>query len=171
MVHNPIRGFSMNMMKSLRLAAIAGALLFTSNALALADSTIKATLWDKGTSAEIKTDMGMGMTGDHSKATMGIKLSKDHAKAGNITFKVKNSSKETIHEMVVIPYPADGKVPYSDKDSKFDEDAAGHLGEVSELEPGKSGAVTLDLKPGKYILSCNIATHYANGMWVVFTVE
>jgi uncharacterized cupredoxin-like copper-binding protein len=161
----------MNLMKSLSLAAVAGVLLFSSNAFAAVDSKIKVTLWDKGSSAEIKTDMGMGMTGDHTKSGMGIKVSKDHVKAGNVTFQVKNSSKETVHEMVVIPYPADGKVPYSDKDAKFDEDAAGHLGEVSELDPGKSGSVTLDLKPGKYILSCNIATHYANGMWTVITVE
>lgn len=161
----------MTVMKSFGLAAIAGILLLSSNAFAAVDTKIKVTLWDKGTSAEIKTDMGMGMTGDHAKASMGLKLSKDHAKAGNVTFQVTNSSKETVHEMVVIPYPADGKVPYSDKDARFDEDAAGHLGEVSELDPGKSGSVTLDLKPGKYILSCNVATHYANGMWAVFTVE
>jgi len=159
-------------LKPLALASIAGALLLSSQAFAAATgSKVNVTLWDKGASAEVKNDMGMGMAGDHTKATMGLKLSKDHAKAGNVTFQVKNSSKETVHEMVVIPSPADGKVPYSDKDSKFDEDAAGHLGEVSELEPGKSGSVTLDLKPGKYILSCNVATHYANGMWAVFTVE
>jgi uncharacterized cupredoxin-like copper-binding protein len=165
----------MSATKSLIQAAVAGVLLLSSNVIAIADSTIKATLWDKGTSAQIKTDLGMGMAGDmaggHAMSGMGIKLSKDHAKAGKVTFEVKNSSKETVHEMVIIPYPADGKIPYSDKDSKFDEDRAGHLGEVSELNPGKSGAVTLDLKPGKYILSCNIATHYANGMWTTFTVE
>jgi uncharacterized cupredoxin-like copper-binding protein len=161
----------MKMMKSLSLAAVAGCLMLSSTAFAEVSTKVNVTLWDKGPAAEIKTDMGMGMAGDHSKATMGLKLSKDHAKAGNVTFEVKNSSKETVHEMVVIPYPTDGKVPYSDKDSKFDEDAAGHLGEVSELEPGKSGSVTLDLKPGKYILSCNVATHYANGMWAVFTVK
>jgi uncharacterized cupredoxin-like copper-binding protein len=156
--------------KSISLTAIASCLLLSCHAFA-ADSKVNVTLWDKGPSAEVKTDEGMGMAGDHSKATMGLKLSKDHAKAGNVTFLVKNSSKQIVHEMVVIPYPANGKVPYSDKDSKFDEDAAGHLGEVSELEPGKSGSVTLDLKPGKYILSCNVATHYANGMWTVLTVE
>jgi len=157
--------------KSVYLAAAAGAFLLLSATLAVADSKVDVTLWDSGTSAEIKTDMGMGMPGDHSKASMGLKLSTDHAKAGNVTFQVTNSSKETVHEMVVIPYPADGKIPYSDKDAKFDEDAAGHMGEVSELDPGKSGSVTLDLKPGKYVLSCNVATHYANGMWTVFTVE
>lgn len=160
----------MNKLKSIGLAAVASSLLLPGIAFA-ADQKVNVTLWDDGPAAEVKTDMGMGMAGDHSKATMGLKLSKDHAKAGHVVFLVKNSSKQTVHEMVVIPYPADGKVPYSDKDSKFDEDAAGHLGEVSELDPGKSGSVTLDLKPGKYILSCNVATHYANGMWAVFTVE
>jgi uncharacterized cupredoxin-like copper-binding protein len=86
----------MNLMKSLSLAAVAGVLLFSSNAFAAVDSKIKVTLWDKGSSAEIKTDMGMGMTGDHTKSGMGIKVSKDHVKAGNVTFQVKNSSKETV---------------------------------------------------------------------------
>jgi hypothetical protein len=36
---------------------------------------------------------------------------------------------------------------------KVDEDKAGvHLGEVSELDPGKTGALRLDLKTGIYLL-------------------
>ena len=164
----------MTILKSLCVTAVAGLLLFAAEGTALAGTVgakIIVSLWDKGTDAEIKTDLGMGMAGDHAMANMGLTLSQDHAKAGNVTFVVTNSAKETIHEMVVIPYPESGKVPYSDKDAKFDEDAAGHLGEVSELEPGKAGSLSLDLKPGKYILSCNIPNHFANGMWAVFTVE
>ena len=163
----------MTILKSLCATVAAGLLLLAAEGTALAGTTgskIAVTLWDKGTSAEMKMDLGLGMAGDHSMANMGIKVSQDEAKAGPVTFEVINSSKETVHEMVVIPYPENGKVPYSDKNAKFDEDAAGHLGEVSELEPGKSGSVTFDLKPGKYILSCNIANHFANGMWTVITV-
>jgi uncharacterized cupredoxin-like copper-binding protein len=71
-----------------------------------------------------------------------------------------------------MPIPAGGKgPPYSDKDARFDEDAAGALGEVEELDPGKSGDLTLSLKPGKYALACNVPNHYANGMWTVLTVK
>jgi uncharacterized cupredoxin-like copper-binding protein len=150
-------------------SAIAGALA----APALADgTTVKVTLWDKGASAPMAMDQGLGMTSaSKADSNMGIKLSRKTVKAGEVTFKVTNSSKETVHEMLVIPAPADGKVPYDAKEAKFDEDKAGSLGEVEETDPGKTGALTLSLKPGKYILTCNVANHFANGMWTMFTVE
>lgn len=142
---------------------------------ALADDTatiVKVTLWDKGASAPMAMDEGLGMQhASKAGSNMGIKLSKKTVKAGEVTFEVTNASKDTVHEMLVIPAPADGKVPYSESEAKFDEDKAGSLGEVEETDPGKSGKVTLNLKPGKYILSCNVANHFANGMWTMFTVE
>ena len=140
---------------------------------ALADgTTVSVTLWDKGTSAPMAMDQGLGMThASMADTNMGIKLSKKTVKAGEVTFEVTNASKETVHEMLVIPAPADGKIPYDTKEAKFDEDKAGSLGEVEETDPGKSGKLTLNLKPGKYLLSCNVANHFANGMWTTFTVE
>jgi uncharacterized cupredoxin-like copper-binding protein len=139
----------------------------------LADgSVVNVTLWDKGAETPMAMDEGMGMT-NASKAdsTMGIMLDNKSAKAGEVTFKVTNSSKDTVHEMLVLAVPADGKLPYDEKDAKFDEDKAGSLGEVEELDPGKSGELTLNLKQGKYVLSCNVANHFANGMWTTLTVE
>ena len=62
-------------------------------------------------------------------------------------------------------------LPYVAADSKVDEDAAGHLGEVSELDPGKSGSLTMKLDPGTYMLLCNIPGHYMAGMWTTVTVK
>ena len=45
------------------------------------------------------------------------------------------------------------------------------LGEVSELDPGKSGTLTLKLDPGTYMLFCNIPGHYMAGMWTTVTVK
>lgn len=64
----------------------------------------------------------------------------------------------------------DEVMPYIADENKIDEDAAGHLGEVAELEPGKSGSLGLDMKPGQYLLYCNIPGHYVGGMWTVLTV-
>lgn len=136
-----------------------------------AKTTVDVTLWDKGDTAEMATDRGIGMTGDKTPATMGIKLSKSTVKAGDITFEVRNSSKGTIHEMVVLPYKDGEKLPYIDSESRIDEEAAGHLGEVSELDPGASGALRIALQPGEYALVCNIPGHYMNGMWAILTVE
>jgi uncharacterized cupredoxin-like copper-binding protein len=140
---------------------------------ALADGmVVNVTLWDKGAATPMAMDEGMGMA-NASKAdsTMGIRLDKKTAKAGEVILKVTNSSKDTVHEMLVLPVPTDGKLPYDEKEAKFDEDKAGSLGEVEELDPGKSGELTLRLKPGKYVLSCNVANHFANGMWTTLTVE
>ena len=142
--------------------------LSASSALA---STITVKLWDKGAAADMAMDRGISGTGDMSKATMGLKLSATTVKAGMTTFEVTNSSKDTVHEMVVFPYKDGETIPYSTADSKINEDNAGHLGEVSELEPGKSGMLKISLKPGKYVLTCNIPNHYMNGMWAIITVK
>ena len=46
----------------------------------------------------------------------------------------------------------DAVTPYVESEGKVEEDAAGHIGEVKELEPGQSAALTLNLKPGTYLL-------------------
>jgi uncharacterized cupredoxin-like copper-binding protein len=153
--------------------AAACAMAVTCATPVLADgSVVNVTLWDKGAATQVAMDEGMGMT-NASKAgsAMGIMLDTKSAKAGEVTFKVQNSSKEQVHEMLVLPAPSDGKLPYDEKEAKFDEDKAGSLGEVEELDPGKEGELTLNLKPGKYVLSCNVANHFANGMWTTFTVD
>jgi uncharacterized cupredoxin-like copper-binding protein len=139
-----------------------------------AGTVVNVSLWDKGTMSEMPTDLGFPATGkDMTKVTMGIAVSTDSVKAGEVTFEVLNSSKETVHEVIVAKLKnASTPLPYLADDAKVDEDKAGvHLGEVSELEPGKTGALRLDLAPGTYLLYCNIPNHYMAGMWTVFTVK
>ena len=113
--------------------------------------------------------MGMARKGH---ATMGLRLSGDSFKAGELTLKVNNTSKATMHELVVVPLKGAKTAPTFDAaKNAIDEEAAGTAGEVSELEPGKSGSSTLTLKAGVYMLVCNIPGHYANGMWRVITVK
>jgi uncharacterized cupredoxin-like copper-binding protein len=44
-------------------------------------------------------------------------------------------------------------------------------GEGDGIAPGESGWVTLQLAPGRYELICNLAGHYAAGMWTTLVVE
>jgi uncharacterized cupredoxin-like copper-binding protein len=52
------------------------------------------------------------------------------------------------------------------------------IGEIGEFPPGQTGQAILTLKPGKYVLICNLVTeengqlesHYAFGMRTAFTV-
>ena len=157
------------------LASVAAAATFLtlSAAGASAGSLVDVQLWDSGASTPMMA--GLEYTGagpvDLSKATMGIKVSQATAPRGVVTFRVTNTSKDTVHEMIVL-YLKDPNMPppYSASDQRIDEDKAGYKGEVSELQPGKTGNKTLALQPGKYLLVCNIAGHYAAGMWTEFDV-
>jgi uncharacterized cupredoxin-like copper-binding protein len=161
------------MQKSLNYAAVAAAaVLMLSPVASRAATVVDVSLFDKGAATEMATGLAYATPGmDMAKATMGMKLSHDTAKAGVVTFKVTNTSKDTVHEMIVM-YLKDPTqaLPYIDKENRVDEDKAGDKGEVSELDPGKSGALTVNLKPGKYLLICNVPGHFAAGMWTQFTV-
>lgn len=173
----------MKLSRKFLLAMACGATLALSAGHAMAAATvIKVSLWDKGAMSMNMLGKGpmMGMAMAHNKGKaankhmgpMGITLSETSVAAGEITFAVSNDSKEMVHEMVLAPVKDENKaLPYNKKEMKVDEDAAGHLGEVAELEPGKNGALTLTLKPGQYMLYCNIAGHYALGMWTLLTVK
>lgn len=142
-----------------------------------AETMVNVSLWDKGeTSMEMLgkiPPLGMAMSpgADMSMATMGITADKTTVPAGAVTFVVTNDSKTDIHEMVVSPVAdINTALPYDKDRMKVDEDAAGHLAEVAELEPGQSGTLTINMKPGIYILYCNIPGHYELGMWTLLTV-
>ncbi len=153
-------------------APVAGLALALLATAALAASTVSVELWDKGADVTMPTGLVYAAPGlDLSQATMGIKTDPASVPAGDVTFNVTNSSKDTIHEMIVM-YLADPTkpLPYIDNESRVDEDKAGDKGEVSELDPGKSGSLTVNLQPGKYLLICNVPGHYAAGMWTEFEV-
>ena len=160
-------------MKSIKLAA-ALAFLIVMVGPALADATVNVELWDRGGMMDMsgKVNWGMGGHRNPAMAMMGVKADTATVPAGKVTFDVKNMSKETIHEMIVAPISSrDVTLPYVAKENRVDEDAAGHLGEVSELDPGQSGALTIDLKPGLYVLFCNVPGHFMAGMWTVIEAK
>ena len=87
--------------------------------------------------------------------------------AGKVTFSAKNVGKLG-HELLVIKTNvAPGKLPV--KNAQASE--KGKVGLVSEIDPGKSGKVTLKLAKGKYVLLCNLPAHYQAGQYIGFTVK
>ncbi|MEX1663644.1 plastocyanin/azurin family copper-binding protein [Thioclava sp. 15-R06ZXC-3] len=148
-------------------------------AMATETTTVKVSLWDKGDNSMDDLGsvppMGFNMVGASEltqQATMGVTAKPSSVSAGKVTFEVKNDSKGTVHEMIVAPIQsATEELPYNKDEMRVDEDKAGHLGEVSELDPGQSGSLTVTLKPGEYILYCNIPGHYVMGMWTLLHVE
>jgi uncharacterized cupredoxin-like copper-binding protein len=103
------------------------------------------------------------------------------APAGDVTFRVTNGG-SIVHEMLVLKTktPAnkipitdagDPPVPVTTGADKIDESSS--IGETGEpdLQPGATRTFTLKkLQPGHYVLVCNIADHYANGMRTTLTV-
>ena len=91
------------------------------------------------------------------------------AKAGKIKIGVRNlAAMEHSFEVIKTDLPQD-KLPVDGASAKAKED--GKVGEIKSLPAGKSGGVTLDLQPGKYVFMCNIAGHYQLGMHTGFTVD
>jgi uncharacterized cupredoxin-like copper-binding protein len=77
-----------------------------------------------------------------------------------------------MHEAIIAPIAGkDVVLPYNAIENRVDEEASGDLGEVADLEPGKSGSLTVDLKPGLYVIYCNIPAHYMAGMWTTLEVK
>ena len=83
------------------------------------------------------------------ETTMATRINKSTVKAGAVTFIVHNGSKSLMHEMVLIYMPdPTAELPMDMKENKVIEDKVKHLGEVADLEPGKSGTLKLTLAPG-----------------------
>jgi uncharacterized cupredoxin-like copper-binding protein len=88
----------------------------------------------------------------------------DHAtvKPGRVTFEAVNESKTLTHEVI---FAHDGgKLPFDEKKDRVIEHDVRRIGEISDLEPGHSGRVTLNLGPGTYVLFCNEPGHFHDGM-------
>ena len=139
-----------------------------------AGGSVNISLWDKEGPMDMSKNMGMGMGmhGNMMMAMMGIRATPTLLPQGKVKFKVTNNSKTVIHEMLIAPIPSvDSVLPYIEAENRVDETKAGDLGEVSELDPGKSGELVLDMKPGNYVLFCNVPGHYGAGMWTTITVK
>ena len=139
---------------------------------ALAATSINVYLTNHAMMGDMPNNLGMAVGGDKANAAMTVLATPTVVPAGEVTFTAYNRSADLVHEMIVLKL-ADphAPLPYVSSDFKVNEDAAGHLGEVSELDPGKSGSLTLKLDPGTYMLLCNVPGHYMAGMWTTITVR
>jgi uncharacterized cupredoxin-like copper-binding protein len=91
------------------------------------------------------------------------------AAPGKVTFSVTNDGK-IHHELVVVPLVT-GSSPQALLTSSGEASEDGSPGEVPGIDPGQTKSVTIDLKPGNYVLLCNEPGHFAGGMATTFTVS
>jgi uncharacterized cupredoxin-like copper-binding protein len=137
------------------------------------DSATTSSTDDGGGVSVPASDAGTAVAveaGDTSDTVQYLTVSVASVPAGPVTFTLTNNSNVgKKHEMVVLKTDT----PYDQLEVGADDrvSEADSVGEISEIEPGTTGTVTLDLEPGKYVLVCNLAKHYAQGMRAAFTVE
>jgi uncharacterized cupredoxin-like copper-binding protein len=111
--------------------------------------------------------------------TMRVVANRQDVNAGTVSLRVANIG-SLVHELVVLPLAAGEQVGSRSvgSDGKVSED--GSLGEASNtcaagagdgIDPGALGWVTLNLPRGNYELVCNLAGHYASGMYTELRVN
>ena len=92
--------------------------------------------------------------------------------AGIVTFDVHNQGPST-HEFVVFETDqAADRLPLGADGLTIDEDAPTlhHVGEFSRIDIGESRTLVLHLRPGTYVLVCNLEGHYLGGMYAAVRV-
>ena len=139
-----------------------------------AETLVKVTLIDKMGTPDLSKPLGlgMGMHADMTAAKMGININPKSATPGNIKFNVTNLASNLVHEVLIARISDETQLlAYDESRNKVDTEKLQTLGSVSEIDPNKSASITLDLKPGKYLLFCNVAGHYMAGMWAVIEVK
>jgi uncharacterized cupredoxin-like copper-binding protein len=93
----------------------------------------------------------------------------DSAPAGEITFAVVNDG-ASAHELTIYQtdLPLD-ELPLAGR--MVDETKVEPLGSTPVMVGGQLRQLTVTLAPGRYVLVCNLPTHYEDGMRAEFNVE
>ena len=108
---------------------------------------------------------------DKGMDSMRMDISANQVRAGKVTFNVTNSSQTLVHEFIVArsDKPVES-LPYDERENEIKESAVQVANEIEDIDPGKSGTLTVDLEPGSYLLLCNKAGHFKAGMFNRLTV-
>jgi uncharacterized cupredoxin-like copper-binding protein len=106
-----------------------------------------------------------------------LTLPSAEAKAGTVRMKVTNKGAIT-HEMVLVRAPSASSLPKVTTAGgertvgAIDEEAIpeqNKMGETGDVKPGKVVTKTFKLRPGRYVMFCNIddaaGNHFARGMY------
>ncbi|MEP6871231.1 MAG: cupredoxin domain-containing protein, partial [Anaerolineaceae bacterium] len=110
------------------------------------------------TSNSLKTTKPAQDTVNVKLVTFEVSADKLSVSKGATKFIATNASKTDVHELAVLREKSDGSFE--------------NTGEIEDIDPGKSGEMTLDLPAGKYVLACLIVPgeagskedHFKSGM-------
>ena len=93
-----------------------------------------------------------------------IATSRTAVPSGTVTIVIHNRAPAT-HEFLVLRTDlAPEQLPIAADGLSVDETKVGHAGEVSDVRAGTIETLKLKLRPGRYVLICNLEGHYLGGM-------
>jgi uncharacterized cupredoxin-like copper-binding protein len=89
------------------------------------------------------------------------------ARAGRLKIILRNKG-QMKHELILL---RTDRAPGSLRVKHGRVSEAASVGEISETRAGRSASHTFKLKPGRYVMVCNVRGHYADGMRGRLTVR
>jgi uncharacterized cupredoxin-like copper-binding protein len=125
------------------------------------------------------SDGGGSGSGDASSGTsvtgtvqdFSISVDPSSASAGKVTFEVTNDG-PSVHEFVILETAlAEDALPVEEGMVPEDSPDLTLVGELEDLEPSSTTTLEEDMSAGSFVIICNIAGHYQQGMHAAFTVE
>jgi len=99
-----------------------------------------------------------------------FKPSKLSVSAGKIQITAPNTGK-VVHELVLLKTNQSPANLQRESNGGVNEDAYQSPGEIPDVNAGSTKSVTIELKPGKYAMVCNVPGHYAAGMYGEVVVQ
>lgn len=121
-----------------------------------------------GGAAEPVLDVTKGEIGVEEREHT-IVLTSNEVRAGQVTFVVRNRGGQA-HDLIVIRTDAAADaLPLDQQTQKASEE--GRVDGVELINPGRSSNLRVTLEPGRYVLICNVPTHYQLGMRTELTVR
>lgn len=99
----------------------------------------------------------------------GVAATPVSAPAGHVTFVAQNSG-AIPHELVVVKSDlAPDNLPQVNQ-KLVDVKQVQVIAKTEPFDGGTKRELTVELQPGRYVLLCNVASHYISGMHTAFTV-
>ncbi len=103
----------------------------------------------------------------------GIKVSRHLVRAGKVVLHVTNRGPSTHEINVDLTRYGAGEIPLKRDGLTAAEDAKGlkRIDSIEQVNLHHTGDLTVDLRPGRYVLWCNLEGHYLGGMHETFDVR
>src|SRR2546423_374416 len=102
-----------------------------------------------------------------------LSVTPEATSAGSVVFTITNQG-PTTHEFVIFKSDLErAALPLIADGTAVNEDGAGvtHITEKENIAKDATTTLSATLQPGKYVLICNLPTHYKLGMNASFTVS